>query len=169
MLLLVNLALAGSPDGPDNPYVLGPSQTVARMGTSDSWAQGYGDGRRDGEERPRMQPLVMGAGAGLVLGGTGSFSCGLCCGAPLIAAGCVVPPIVSAQRKPTPPPGPWETADADYQSGYIEGYQRIAGQRQTRAAIWGGVAGTAVGALLGTGALYAVQQIWFPERNFVEF
>ncbi len=167
MLLLVTLALAGSPDESDSPYVLGGAQPLARMGTSDSWAQGYGDGRRDAEERPRTQPLILGAGAGLVLGGTGSFSCGLCCGAPLIAAGCVVPPIVSEQRKPTPPSGPWETADDHYQAGYVEGYQRVAGQRQTRAALWGGVAGTAMGALVGTSALYAVQQLWFPERNFI--
>lgn len=169
MLLLVNLALAGAPVEADNPYLLSQPPTVARMGTSDAWAQGYGDGRRDADSRPQMQPLVLSAGAGLVLGGTGSFSCGLCCGAPLIAAGCVVPPVVAAQRKPTPPSGPWETAEADYQAGYLEGYQRVAGQRQTRMAILGGVGGTVVGAALGTTALFAVQQIWFPERNFVEW
>lgn len=160
--LLLGLAIASPTD--DNPWRLADPQAVSdrcEMPISAPWEEGYAAGRLDAEQHPMLRPGVLSASAGLIVAGTATFSCGVC-GAPLAAAGCVVPPVMANRSPPAPEPGPWEKRESSYRDGYVVGYQEVGGRRQTRAALIGGAAGTVVGVTGATVALYAIRVIFFP-------
>lgn len=163
--LLLGLAMASTT--PTNPWQLDPRAEACQAPFSAEWEEGYAAGRADGAAFPVLRPGVISAGAGMVVSGTATFSCGVC-GAPLTALGCIVPPIAANRSPPAPQPGPWELREADFREGYIEGYQEVGGRRQTRAAMIGGAAGTVVGVAGASAALYVVKILFFPDDDLLE-
>jgi len=156
-LLLIGTALAGL--GDENPW-----QLTCAAKSVEQYEQGYVDGRRDAEARSVLKPAVLGGAAGLVIGGTATFSCGAC-GAPLAIAGCIVPPVAANSNAPIPEPGPWESQELDYREGYLYGYQEIGKRRTTRAALLGGIAGTTVGVAGAYAVLKVIQVAFFPDED----
>lgn len=157
MLILVSSALAGLPE--QNPYQLTCAATAIT-----EYEQGYVDGRRDAEARSLLRPAMLGGAAGLAIAGTATFSCGLC-GSPLAAAGCIVPPVAASRNAPVPEPGPWEQQEERYRAGYLYGYTETGKQRSTRAALVGGIAGSAVGMVGAYALIKGIQLVWFPDTD----
>ncbi len=157
LLLLVGGALAGLPE--TNPYTLTCS---ARAITE--YEQGYVDGRQDAEGRSVLRPAVLGGAAGLVIAGTATFSCGIC-GSPLAVAGCIVPPVAASSNPPIPEPGPWEQREEQYRAGYLYGYQETGKRRTTRAALLGGMAGSATGVVGAYALIKGIQILFFPDTD----
>ena len=118
---------------------------------NDEWKQGYSEGLRDGQDLPLGAAAGLSIAGGALLAGTGVASCGVV-GTPCIAAAIVVPAAAGYRIVPIPEQGEWETESSDFQSGYIQGFQESARQRQMRAALAGG----AIGAVLGTAGGIAV-------------
>ncbi|MCP4807032.1 MAG: hypothetical protein GY913_26700 [Proteobacteria bacterium] len=163
--LLLGLAFAGTNE---NPWTLDPSRDApCELTLSAPFEEGYAAGRRDAQDFSMLKPGALSAGAGMVVAGTATFSCGVC-GAPLAAAGCVVPPVMSSRSPPSPEAGPWELREADFREGYVAGYQEVGGRRQTKAALIGGAAGTVVGVTGATVALYVIRVVFFPDNDLLE-
>lgn len=157
LLILVSGALAGLPE--TNPYQLTCSASAIT-----AYEEGYVDGRQDAEARSLLRPAVLSGAAGLAIAGTATFSCGLC-GTPIAVAGCIVPPVAASSNPPIPEPGPWESREEQYRAGYLYGYQEIGKRRTTRAALAGGIAGSAVGVIGAYALIKGIQVVFFPETD----
>ena len=128
---------------------------------NDDWKQGYGQGNADAEALPLLRAGGLGAGAGFVLTGVGISTCGIA-GTPCVAAGVVVPAVAAWRTAPAPQPGTWEEGTSDFQAGYLEGYQQMARERQMKAALLGGAAGTVLGIGAGVGVIVVADRVINP-------
>lgn len=112
----------------------------------------YEEGYEAGTEAAELfadwvQPAVAGAGYGAGIAGAGVFCGGLVCGAPAVLGGAGYQAYKTRKDVPAPPPGAWQERSAEFQTGFIQGFQARASRKRTRWALAGG----ATGAIVGTG------------------
>ncbi len=112
----------------------------------------YEEGYEAGTEAAELfadwvQPAVAGAGYGAGIAGAGVFCGGLVCGAPAVLGGAGYQAFKTRKDVPAPPPGAWQERSAEFQTGFIQGFQARASRKRTRWALAGG----ATGAIVGTG------------------
>ncbi len=118
---------------------------AAPVGT---YEEGYEAGLQAAEELADwVQPAVAGAGIGAGVAGLGVVCGGLVCGGPAVLGGAGYQAYKTRKDVPAPPPGAWQLRSAEFQTGFIQGFQARANQKRTRWALAGG----ATGAVVGTG------------------
>ena len=115
-----------------------------------SYEEGYEAGLLAAEELADwVQPAVAGAGIGAGAAGLGVVCGGLVCGAPAVLGGAGYQAYKTRKDVPAPPPGAWQKRSAEFQTGFIQGFQARANQKRTRWALAGGATGAVVGAGVG--------------------
>lgn len=115
-----------------------------------SYEEGYSAGLDAAEELADwIQPAVAGAGIGAGAAGLGVVCGGLVCGAPAVLGGAGYQAYKTRKDVPPPPPGAWQQRSAEFQTGFIQGFQARANQKRTRWALAGGATGAVVGTGMG--------------------
>ncbi|MFT5584578.1 MAG: hypothetical protein ACI9VR_002163 [Cognaticolwellia sp.] len=115
-----------------------------------SYEEGYEAGLTAAEEFVDwLQPAVAGAGIGAGAAGMGVVCGGLVCGAPAVLGGAGYQAYKTRKDVPAPPPGAWQKRSAEFQTGFIQGFQARANQKRTRWALAGGATGAVVGVGVG--------------------
>lgn len=115
-----------------------------------TYEEGYEAGRVAAEELADwVQPAVAGAGIGAGAAGIGIVCGGVVCGGPAVLGGAGYQAYKTRKDVPPPPPGAWQKRSAEFQTGFIQGFQARANQKRTRWALAGGTTGAVVGAGVG--------------------
>ncbi|MED5369795.1 MAG: hypothetical protein VX899_02165 [Myxococcota bacterium] len=146
--------------GPTEPEVAAeppaPAEPPPPQGT---YEEGYAAGVVAAQEfTDWLQPAVSSAGQGAGIAGVGMACGGLVCGGPVILAGVGYPVYKNWREVPEPPPGHWQTYSADFQTGFIQGYQATARKTRTRSSLAGAGVGMLVGATTASVVVYAAYQ-----------
>lgn len=134
-------------DAPEMPMPA-PDTVTVPLALQGTYEEGYEAGAVAADELADwIQPAVAGAGVGAGIAGAGVVCGGLVCGGPAILGGAGYQAYKTRKDVPAPPPGAWQERSAEFQTGFIQGFQARASRKRTRWALAGG----ATGAVVGTG------------------